>query len=128
MRPPYGRENVTVPSTCFFVGTTNKKDLLNDPIGDRGYGVLGVLTDFIPYERLDTERDLMQGSSGETLPSWGTLGLVTTASSVCAYTRSLGNASLARIAPTLWKLISNFFEIHKLFICPKYWAKSLRKL
>jgi predicted P-loop ATPase len=34
-RPPYGRENVTVPRTCFFVGTTNKKDLLNDPTGDR---------------------------------------------------------------------------------------------
>ncbi len=58
-RPPYGRENITVPRTCFFVGTTNKKDLLNDPTGDRRYWVLDVLTDFIPYELLDTERDLL---------------------------------------------------------------------
>ncbi|NJN12868.1 MAG: hypothetical protein HC815_34935 [Richelia sp. RM1_1_1] len=58
-RPPYGRENVTVNRTCFFVGTTNKKDLLNDPTGDRRYWVLDVLTDFIPYKLLDTERDLI---------------------------------------------------------------------
>lgn len=58
-RPPYGRENLTVNRTCFFVGTTNKKDLLNDPTGDRRYWVLDVLTDSIPYKLLDTERDLI---------------------------------------------------------------------
>ncbi|MEB3220105.1 MAG: VapE domain-containing protein, partial [Nostocales cyanobacterium 94392] len=50
---------VTVNRTCFFVGTTNKKDLLNDPTGDRRYWVLDVLTDFIPYKLLDSERDLI---------------------------------------------------------------------
>ena len=58
-RPPYGRENNTVSRTCFFVGTTNKKELLNDPTGDRRYWVLDVLTDRIPCELLDSERDLL---------------------------------------------------------------------
>ncbi|MUG92836.1 hypothetical protein F7734_10400 [Scytonema sp. UIC 10036] len=56
-RPPYARENITIPRTCFFVGTTNKKELLNDPTGDRRYWVLDVLTTRIPYELLETERD-----------------------------------------------------------------------
>ncbi|BAZ18586.1 hypothetical protein NIES4071_104710 (plasmid) [Calothrix sp. NIES-4071] len=58
-RPPYARENVTVPRTCFFVGTTNKKDILQDPTGNRRYWVLDVRTNRIDYLKLEQERDLL---------------------------------------------------------------------
>lgn len=58
-RPPYARENVTVPRTCFFVGTTNKKDILQDPTGNRRYWVLDVRTNRIDYLKLEQERNLL---------------------------------------------------------------------
>jgi len=39
-RPPYARDNVTVPRTCVIVGSTNEADFLKDRTGSRRYWVV----------------------------------------------------------------------------------------
>ena len=39
-RPPYGRAVIDVPRTCVIVGTTNDKEILADPTGNRRYWIL----------------------------------------------------------------------------------------
>ena len=58
-RPPYARRNESIPRTCFFVGTTNKKNLLRDSTGDRRFWMVDVLVDKIDTDALKLERDTL---------------------------------------------------------------------
>jgi predicted P-loop ATPase len=58
-RPPYARANEVVPRTCFFTGTTNKKELLSDESGARRFWIIECLCDEIPINLLKEERDLI---------------------------------------------------------------------
>lgn len=44
-RPAYARASETFPRQCIFVGTTNKKDFLNDPSGNRRFMPIDVNPD-----------------------------------------------------------------------------------
>jgi|GEM_PF-2554056 len=61
-RPPYGRENFTSPRTCVFVGSSNKRDLLNDPTGSRRFWLIDVFGK-IPVQLLAEERDELWASA-----------------------------------------------------------------
>ena len=58
-RPPYARANEVVPRTCFFTGTTNKKELLNDESGARRFWIIECKGEEIPIALLKEERDLI---------------------------------------------------------------------
>jgi len=61
-RPPYGRENFTSPRTCVFVGSSNKRELLNDPTGSRRFWLIDVFGK-IPVQLLADERDELWASA-----------------------------------------------------------------
>lgn len=50
-RPPYGRNNITVPRQCLFIGTTNENLCLSDTTGNRR---------FWPVESHATRKDVIQ--------------------------------------------------------------------
>ena len=50
-RPPYGRNNITVPRQCLFIGTTNENLCLSDSTGNRR---------FWPIESYATRKDMIQ--------------------------------------------------------------------
>ena len=56
-RPPYARSNQTVPRTCFFTGSTNRKELLSDESGSRRFWIIECLCKKIPTKLLKEERD-----------------------------------------------------------------------
>lgn len=58
-RPSYARKNIRVDRTCFFAGTTNKKELLSDESGARRFWIIECLTEKIPIALLKEERDLI---------------------------------------------------------------------
>jgi predicted P-loop ATPase len=56
-RTPYSRTVREYPRASVLVGTTNEREILADPTGSRRFWVIPVIADYIPVDRLVTERD-----------------------------------------------------------------------
>lgn len=54
-RPSYGRNSVSFPRQCVFVGSTNEEEFLSDPTGSRRFWPLAV--GMIDLDRVKAERD-----------------------------------------------------------------------
>ena len=57
VRRPYGRDLEDIARPSIFVGTTNRKDILRDPTGERRYWVIPVYVDSINLDLVKAERD-----------------------------------------------------------------------
>jgi predicted P-loop ATPase len=55
IRPPFGKRRMDFPRTALFLGTTNFRDYLNDPTGNRRYWP--VLVKQCDFEALERDRD-----------------------------------------------------------------------
>lgn len=59
-RAPYAREVKEHPRACVLVGTSNEKELLNDPTGNRRFWIIPVVDEIpIDIDQLTRERDLI---------------------------------------------------------------------
>lgn len=67
-RPPYGREQVTVPRTCVFAGTVNLGEYLNDPTGARRFWPVRIGT--IDIESLRNDRDQLWAEAAAVFVDW----------------------------------------------------------
>ncbi|BAZ31175.1 virulence-associated E family protein [Cylindrospermum sp. NIES-4074] len=56
-RAPYARKDAKHPRPCVFVGTSNEKEILHDPTGDRRFWIVPVITDKIPLATVRADRD-----------------------------------------------------------------------
>ena len=55
-RTPYSRSVKEYPRRCVLVGTTNEREILNDPTGSRRFWIIPVSQE-LPLEKLEEERD-----------------------------------------------------------------------
>jgi len=67
-RPPYGRENVSVPRTAVFAGTVNLGEYLNDVTGARRF--VPVLCGAIDIETLAADRDQIWAEAVHVYKDW----------------------------------------------------------
>lgn len=67
-RPPYGREQVTVPRTCVFAGTVNLGEYLSDPTGARRFWPVRIGT--IDLESLRSDRDQLWAEAVRIYRDW----------------------------------------------------------
>jgi predicted P-loop ATPase len=56
-RAPYARKDMKHPRPCVFVGTSNEKEILHDPTGDRRFWIVPVTIDKIPLSQVRSDRD-----------------------------------------------------------------------
>lgn len=56
-RSPYARKDAKHPRPCVFVGTSNEKEILHDPTGDRRFWIVPVLIEKIPLATVRANRD-----------------------------------------------------------------------
>jgi predicted P-loop ATPase len=67
-RPPYGRENVTVPRCCVFAGSVNLGEYLRDETGNRRYWP--VACGVIDTEALAEDRDQIWAEAVSIYQAW----------------------------------------------------------
>jgi predicted P-loop ATPase len=56
--PPYGRQIMSFPRNCVFIGTVNRVDFLKDPTGSRRFWIIPNV-DNVDVEWIDSNRDLL---------------------------------------------------------------------
>ncbi len=71
-RPPYGREQVSVPRTAIFAGTVNLGEYLNDATGGRRF--IPVKCGVIDIETLTVDRDQLWAEAVRRYKEWAARG------------------------------------------------------
>lgn len=56
-RAPYARKEAEHPRPCVFVGTSNEREILHDPTGDRRFWIIPVTVEKIPLDKVRADRD-----------------------------------------------------------------------
>lgn len=56
-RAPYARKDMKHPRPCVFVGTSNEREILHDPTGDRRFWIIPITISKIPLDLVRIDRD-----------------------------------------------------------------------